>query len=77
MIDCEEAVAHLQDYLKQELTAELSVEIAAHLERCRDCFTHARFEQSFLAMLARKSTSRCPDSLRRRVLDVLRLERRS
>ena len=47
-IDCREALARLQDYLKQELTPELAAEVQAHLEHCRPCFEQARFEQSFL-----------------------------
>ena len=50
-IDCRQAAARLQDYLKQELTPELAAEMRAHLERCRPCFAHARFEQRFLIML--------------------------
>ena len=43
-IDCEKALAHLHDYLKQELTPELVVEVRRHLDRCRDCFSHLKFE---------------------------------
>ena len=32
-----------------ELTPELAAEVRAHLEHCRPCHGHARFEQSFLA----------------------------
>ena len=37
-IDCREAEARLQDFLKQELTPELAVEVRGHLDRCRRCF---------------------------------------
>jgi anti-sigma factor (TIGR02949 family) len=70
-------MAHLDDYLKQELTQELMVEVRRHLERCRPCFKHARFEENFLAMLetrARRET--CPAKLRARILDLLRAEAR-
>ena len=50
-LDCQEALAHLQDYLKRELTPELVLEVQTHLERCRDCSGYARFEESFLLML--------------------------
>ena len=36
-LDCREAIARLQDYLKQELTPELAGELRAHLEHCRPC----------------------------------------
>lgn len=74
-IDCREARERLQDYLKQELTPLLAVEVRVHLERCRSCFTHSRFEERFLAMLeerARRET--CPGAVRERILRALRAE---
>ena len=74
-LDCEQALAHLQDYLKRELTPELVVEVRVHLEQCRDCTGYARFEESFLLMLetmARRET--CPKELRARILAALRAE---
>jgi anti-sigma factor (TIGR02949 family) len=74
-IDCREAHARLQDYLKQELTPELAAEVQAHLERCRPCFKEARFEQSFLVMLQAKARRTCcPGALRARILTALRAE---
>ena len=74
-IDCEQAIAYLDDYLKRELTPELVVEVRQHLERCRECLCLARFEENFLTMLetrARRET--CPGELRARILAALRAE---
>jgi anti-sigma factor (TIGR02949 family) len=72
-INCREALDHLQDYLKREMTPELAVEIQAHLERCRPCFTHVRFEENFLLMLTTHAgRATCPDVLRERILAALR-----
>lgn len=74
-IDCREAAARLQDYLKQELTPELEAEVRAHLERCRPCFGHARFEANFLLMLeTRARRCGCPGTLRARITSILRSE---
>ena len=74
-IDCEQAMDHLYDYLKQELTPDMVVEVRKHLERCRDCFSSARFEQNFLLMLeTRASRETCPGKLRARILEALRAE---
>ncbi len=76
-LDCEQALAHLHDYLKRELTPDLVQEVRGHLERCRDCEGYARFEQSFLMMLeaqARKET--CPKEVRARILAALRAAER-
>lgn len=67
-LDCREAVARLQDYLKHELTPERAEELKAHLEYCRPCEGYARFERSFLEMLeARARRSCCPSELRARI----------
>jgi anti-sigma factor (TIGR02949 family) len=75
-IDCREARDRLQDYLKEELTPERAREMAAHLERCRHCFSQAKFEESFLLMLRIKSQRTCcPNALKERILAALRAER--
>jgi anti-sigma factor (TIGR02949 family) len=74
-VDCVKAMTHLADYLKRELTPELMVEVRQHIEHCRDCFTCARFEESFLAMLeTRAGRETCPGKLRARILEMLRAE---
>jgi anti-sigma factor (TIGR02949 family) len=74
-MDCREAGARLQDYLKQELTPELAAEVRDHLVRCRGCFGHAQFEEQLVQLMearARKQT--CPGSLRDRICALLRAE---
>ncbi|MEP7228140.1 MAG: zf-HC2 domain-containing protein [Gemmatimonadales bacterium] len=77
-LDCEQALVHLQDYVKRELTPELIAEVRIHLEECRDCAGYARFEESFLLMLEiRTRRETCPKELRERILAALRAERGS
>ena len=72
-LDCERALALLQDFLKREADPGLAEVIERHLEACRDCLTHAKFERNFLLMLqARAADVRCPDALRARITDALR-----
>ncbi len=74
-VDCVKAMTNLDDYLKRELTPELMVEVRQHIERCRECFEHARFEENFLIMLeTRASRETCPGKLRARILALLRAE---
>ena len=74
-VDCERALALLQDYLKREAEPGLAVVIERHLEACADCLTHAKFERNFLLMLqARAAEVRCPDALRARIAEALRRE---
>jgi anti-sigma factor (TIGR02949 family) len=74
-VDCRGAMAKLHEYLKQELTPELAAEVQQHLERCRPCFSHARFEENYLAMVescGRKQT--CPDKLRAKIRAAIKAE---
>jgi anti-sigma factor (TIGR02949 family) len=74
-IDCREAKARLDDYLKRELTPELAIEVRIHIERCRSCFDQSRFEESFLRMLEERARREvCPGTLRERILRALREE---
>ena len=72
-LDCQEALDHLQDYLKRELTPELVSEVKTHLERCRDCSGYACFERSFLQLLERRAEKEsCPKEVRARIVAALR-----
>jgi anti-sigma factor (TIGR02949 family) len=74
-IDCEEARAHLCDYLKRELTPDLLIEVREHIQRCRTCFSCARFEENFLLLLQeRRSKETCPKELRAKIMTALRSE---
>jgi anti-sigma factor (TIGR02949 family) len=76
-VNCREAMAKLHEYLKQELTTDLAAEVRQHLEHCRPCFSQARFEENFLAMMescGRKQT--CPEKLRAKILAALKSEAR-
>ncbi len=71
-IDCDRALAELQDFLRREETEGVTPLIEAHLARCAPCFRHASFERNFLQMLeSRAAGIRCPDALRQRILDIL------
>lgn len=76
-VDCKKAMAQLDEYLKKELTPDLEAEIQRHLEHCRPCFSHARFEENFRSMMescGKRET--CPNTLRARILAALRAEAR-
>ena len=74
-IDCREAKDRLTDYLKQELTPELTEEVHEHLVRCRSCFGRAKFEETLAKLLeSRGRQVTCPDALRERICSLLRAE---
>jgi len=72
-LDCDAALALLQDYLKEELTADNEARVASHLAACGHCLQHAHFERNFLAALERAARGvRCPDAVVSRIRQSLR-----
>jgi len=75
MVDCDEALDLLHEYLKQQLTPELEQRVREHIEMCRPCLTHSRFEASYLRMLDTGLRDlRCPQPCRERILEALRTQ---
>lgn len=69
MLDCEQVMRQLWDYLDAELTPERMVAMRVHLELCRRCFPQYEFERSFLdAVAASARTHSDLEQLRRRVV---------
>lgn len=72
-LDCNEALALLQDYLKEELTADNEARVASHLAACGHCLEHACFERNFLSALERAASGvRCPKAVVARIRAALR-----
>ncbi|TDJ53662.1 MAG: hypothetical protein E2O47_07630 [Gemmatimonadetes bacterium] len=72
VVDCDEALELLHEYLKQQLTPELVERVRAHIEMCRPCLSHSRFEANYLRMLEHKLKSiTCPTESRERILTAL------
>lgn len=72
-LDCAEALALLQDYLKEELTLDNQSRVATHLAACGHCLEHAHFERNFLAALERAARGvRCPGEVAARIRQALR-----
>jgi len=72
-MDCTEALALLQDYLKEELTPANRDRLSRHLAACGHCLQHEHFERNFLAALQRATRGvRCPDEAAARIREALR-----
>jgi len=72
-MDCSEALALLQDYLKEELTPANRDRLSRHLAACGHCLQHEHFERNFLAALERATRGvRCPDEAVARIREALR-----
>jgi anti-sigma factor (TIGR02949 family) len=67
VIDCEEALRRLAEYLDSELSAESRTEIEEHLERCRSCFSRVEFERRLKAQTAALRREPVSPELERRI----------
>lgn len=75
MMNCEDVMRQLWDYLDGELTPERMQAIEAHLAMCGRCHPQAEFERAFLRAVAQ--VQREPSDTERlaaRVMAVLRAE---
>jgi anti-sigma factor (TIGR02949 family) len=71
VIDCEEALRRLFEYLDAELQGEPQREMEQHLERCRSCFSRVEFERRLKAYTADLRREPVPPDLERRVRRLL------
>ena len=71
VIDCEEALRRLFEYLDAELQGEPQHEIEQHLERCRSCFSRVEFEKRLKAYTADLGREPVPSELEVRIRKVL------
>ena len=72
VIDCEEALGRLFEYLDAELHGVPHREMEQHLERCRSCFSRVEFEKRLKAHtreLGREAVSPELELRIRKVLD--------
>jgi len=71
-MDCDEALELLHEYLKRQLTPELAERVRAHIEECRPCLSHSKFETNYLRMIEDKLKSMtCPPESRERILTTI------
>lgn len=71
VIDCEEALRRLFEYLDAELHDERQREMEQHLERCRSCFSRVEFEKRLKARTAELRHEPVSSDLERRVRTLL------
>jgi len=72
IINCEQALRHLFEYLDRELDGDLQAQMQQHMESCRSCFSRLEFEQTLKAHVHKAGTGHAPDSLRDRVGNLLK-----
>ena len=74
-LSCEQVVELIMDFLKRELPPEVAQAMQQHLEECRPCDQHVHFESRFVLIVGnRLGKERCPETLKRRLLETLARE---
>ena len=72
MMNCEQVLERLFDYLDGELEGASHEQVKAHLEVCKQCYPRAEFEKAFLDALHRvESGETCPEAVRESLLAAI------
>ena len=75
MIDCDEVLERLYEFLDGELTPDREHEVRHHLEKCGPCLQVREFEEAYVRFLEARARAECaPDHLRKRILEHLLFE---
>lgn len=71
-LDCEEVLRVIFAYLDGELGGADHEQVAAHLERCRSCFSRAQFEQRLKGHLAELASGPVSPAFEQRIRGLIR-----
>lgn len=71
MLDCQDVIDNLFDYLDQEMTVEVQTSLKAHLDLCRNCFDRVQFEEVLRIKMRQKTSHCCPEKLKKRIQSLL------
>lgn len=71
LINCQEALQRLFDYLDHELDAARREEMEQHLKICRACYSRAEFEKRLKLKLAGAGAERPPVEFEHRIRKLL------
>ena len=72
MIRCEDALAHLWDFLDGELGPEEEAAVKKHLEICDRCYPQYDFQRAYFEYTRRiRNREATPPGLRRRLFETL------
>ena len=75
MLDCEQVMRQLWDYLDGELAPASMGAIRAHVDLCKRCYPQYEFERSFLAAVAARAPQHSdPERLRMRLMNALQAQ---
>ena len=71
MINCEEVLAELANYIDEEITAELRTQIQEHLRMCRNCTVLVNTTRRTITVVADHYVSALPRGVSERLMERL------
>jgi len=72
MIDCEEALSVVHDFLDGELEGVPHDQVKAHFDACQRCYPHLRLEEQYRqAMRCAASEEQAPDGLKVKLMELI------
>jgi anti-sigma factor (TIGR02949 family) len=71
VLDCEQVLRVIFAYLDGELEAMEQAKVAAHLERCRSCFSRAEFERRLKGHMAGLATEPVSPAFEHRIRSLI------
>jgi anti-sigma factor (TIGR02949 family) len=70
-ITCEDAIRLIASYIDRELNEPEAVQLRAHIDRCKSCYSRVEFEQQLKAQLATLRSVPVSDELGGRIRVLL------
>ena len=71
MLDCDDVLKKVFDFLDHEVDAAGVAELEEHLDLCRTCFDRVEFEKRLRERMREKTFHACPDALKNRIQGLL------
>ncbi len=72
IINCEEALARLFEYIDHELNPNHNHEMDEHMSRCRSCYSRLEFEKRLRGHFQDAARERAPDELQNRLKELIK-----
>lgn len=71
MINCEEALKRLFDYIDRELHGHDQEEMEDHLSRCRGCYSRLEFEKRLQQHLRKAAAENAPHDFQNKIKKLI------
>jgi len=71
ILNCEEVIKQLYDYLDGELNDDLETDIESHIQSCQECMGRTEFERQLKNSIKETGDSEVPSTLNKRLMSII------